>query len=76
MIWPIAAASSAASAPTPAPEPARTAPVTVQAKATVRILSGVRISFDSTASGDLPPPRDAEVTTDGKVQQARLIEFE
>ncbi|MES2120072.1 MAG: hypothetical protein V4513_05790 [Pseudomonadota bacterium] len=49
---------------------------TVQARATVRIVSGVRLKLDGTANADAPAPRDAIVRTADLVQPARLIEFQ
>jgi hypothetical protein len=72
MLW-IAAAALAASAP----EAARPAPVVAQATASVRIVSGVRLSLDSPANRGAPPAHDSRVKTeDGKTRPARLIEFE
>jgi hypothetical protein len=71
MFW-IAAATLAVSAP----QPSRPAPVVAQTTATVRIVSGVRLSFNSPSNPGAPPAHDSRVTTDGKVQPARLIEFE
>jgi hypothetical protein len=51
-------------------------PVAVQATATVRIISGVRLKLDSTTNADAPPARDVTVTTNGTQQPARLIEFQ
>ena len=67
-----AAAALAASAPAPS----RTAPVVAQASATVRIISGVRIKFDSPHNAGAPPAHDSKIAAEGKVQRARLIEFE
>lgn len=49
----------------------------VQARATVRIISGVRLKLDSATNPDAPPAHDSTVRTgeDGP-QPARLIEFE
>jgi hypothetical protein len=56
-----------------APSPA----VAVQATATVRILSGVRLKLDSPDNAGAPPAHDSVVTTkDGTAQPARLIEFQ
>ena len=72
MLWIAAAALSAST-----PEPTRPVPTVAHATATVRIVSGVRISFDSPTNRGAPRAHDSKVTTtDGKVQPARLIEFE
>lgn len=74
MLW-LAAAAAVAAAPWP--EPARaSAPVVAQATASVQIVSGVRLKLDSPTNSGAPPAHDAKITADGKVQQARLIEFE
>jgi hypothetical protein len=73
MLWLLASAAIAASAPhSEGPTPAA-----VQARATVRIISGVRLKLDSTTNPDAPPAHDSVVVaTDGSRQPARLIEFE
>ena len=71
MLW-IAAAALVSGAP----ESSRPGPVVAQARATVRIISGVRLSLDSPTNRGAPPAHDSKVTTNGKVQPARLIEFE
>ena len=49
----------------------------VQATATIRVISGVRVSFDSEQNGtDVPPPRQTVVKTGDTQQPARLIEFQ
>lgn len=49
----------------------------VQARATVRIISGVRLKLDSPTNADAPAARDSFVVArDGSHQPARLIEFE
>jgi hypothetical protein len=72
MILLAAAAAIAASTPAKSGQ----APVMVQAKATVRILSGVRLKLDSPTNPDAPRAHDSIVTTNGRQQPARLIEFE
>lgn len=71
----LAAAVAAATAPPGAAQRAP-APVAVEAVATVRIVSGVRIKFDSSTNEGAPPAHDSKVKSDGKVLAARLIEFE
>lgn len=71
----VLAAALAATAP-PSSAPA-TAHVAVQATATVRIISGVRLKLDSATNADAPPAHDGLVTTnDGTAHPARLIEFQ
>ena len=71
MLW-LAAAAVAASTP----QSSGPAPVVVQATATVRILSGVRLKLDSPTNTDAPLAHDTAVKTDGTQQPARLIEFQ
>lgn len=59
----------------PQPQPVSTGP-TVQARATVRIVSGVRLRLDGTVNAAAPAPRDATIRTADAVQPARLIEFQ
>lgn len=67
------AAAIAASAPASGrPAPA----VVAEATATVRIVSGVRLKLDSTINADAPVAHDSKVKAEGKLQPARLIEFE
>jgi hypothetical protein len=69
----------AAAAALAAPAPANSGPrpvLAVQAEASVRIISGVRLKFDSPTNEGAPPAHDSKVTADGKAQRARLIEFE
>jgi hypothetical protein len=47
-----------------------------EARATVTILSGVRVKFDSAPGSGAPPVHEASVTTNGTRQPARLVEFE
>jgi len=71
----LAAAIAAATAP--AGSTASSPVVEVQATATVRILSGVRLKLDSSSNAGAPPAHDSAVTAkDGTVQPARLIEFQ
>jgi hypothetical protein len=69
------AAAVAAQTPRTATAPAL-APVVVQATATVRILSGVRLKLDSPTNAGAPAAHDSTVTTDGAQHPARLIEFQ
>jgi hypothetical protein len=72
MLW-LAAATAIASSPTPhGPTGAA-----VQARATVRILSGVRLKLDSPTNEGAPTAHDGVFTDrDGNRQPAKLIEFE
>ena len=66
------ALAAAASATPLAPS---TGPV-VQARATVRIVSGVRLKLDGSANGDAPPPRETIIVAGGQPHPASLIEFQ
>ena len=71
----LAAAAIASALPQNAP--GASAPPVVQARATVRIVSGVRIQWERQASaGDIPPARTTVVQTVNGPQPAKLIEFE
>jgi hypothetical protein len=48
----------------------------VQATASVRILSGVRLHLDGQATKDAPAPRDTVIQSATGKQSARLIEFQ
>lgn len=71
MVW-LAIAAIAASAP----QPSGPRPAVVQATATVRIVSGVRLRLDSLMNRDAPIAHRTKVTTDGVRRDAQLIEFE
>ncbi len=71
MLLLIAAASASATPPN-----TQSAAAVIQATATVRIISAVRVNLDSPTNPQAPPAHDSRVTADGKVQPARLIEFE
>jgi hypothetical protein len=47
-----------------------------QARATVQIISGVRLKLDGQANADAPAPRDSVIQANGESQPARLIEFQ
>ncbi|HKX92720.1 MAG TPA: hypothetical protein VJM15_09890 [Sphingomicrobium sp.] len=68
------AVAAAVSAP---PEPARE-PVAsrVQARATVRVISGAVLRLGSAESRDGYITRDSVIQTGGETRRARLIEFE
>jgi hypothetical protein len=69
----VVALAVAASAAPSAPAPAGPA---VQARATVQIISGVRLKLDGQANADAPPPRASVIQANGQSQPARLIEFQ
>jgi hypothetical protein len=48
----------------------------VQATATVRIISGVRLNFGSATNEGAPAAHPSTVAANGERQPARLIEFE
>jgi hypothetical protein len=69
----IAAAIVAVSEPSTAP----TIRASVQAIATIRVISGVRLSFSAGLSdADVPRARDTFVKTGETQQPAKLIEFQ
>ena len=72
MLWLAAAALTASTLQPPHPNMV----AAVQAKATVRIVSGARIKFGSTGDPALPKVRKTVLRTNGTVQPAQLIEFE
>jgi hypothetical protein len=50
---------------------------TVQATATIRILTAVSVKLDASVNAGAPPARDAVLKlSDGTTQSARLIEFQ
>ena len=68
-----AAAIAASSSPTSSqPQPQ----VVVQARAMIRIVSGVRLKWGEKPSGDIPPARTTVIRTANGPEQAKLIEFE
>jgi hypothetical protein len=79
LFWFAAAAASALPAPAHAPQgPGRP---TIQARATVRIISGARVRLgpeqdQGRQDGDVPPQRATVIVADGSTRPARLIEFE
>jgi hypothetical protein len=70
MLW-LAAVAMTASVPHDWP-----ARPLVEARATVRILSGARLHFKDGHSDDGRPARKTIVSLDGSNRQAQLIEFE
>jgi hypothetical protein len=71
-------AAVAAIAASSMPQPAPSAGVSAQATATIRVISGVRVSFDGDQKQpEFPRPRDTTIrTADAERQPARLIEFQ
>jgi hypothetical protein len=71
----IAAAAIASSAPQS--PPMMSAGASVQATATIRVISGVRVSFGSEQNGtDIPQARQTVIKTGDSQQPAKLIEFQ
>ena len=73
MIWLAAAAAATVAPPS---KRASASVVVVQATATVRIISGVRLKLDSPTNADAPAAHDSLVIADGAQKPARLIEFQ
>lgn len=73
MIWLAAAAAATVAPPS---NRASASVVVVQATATVRIISGVRLKLDSPNNADAPAAHDSMVIADGTQKPARLIEFQ
>jgi hypothetical protein len=71
----VALIAFAAIASTPQEAPVPVAPA-MQATATVRIVSAVRLKFDGTLSPDVPTATITIVHTEGNPEPARLIEFQ
>jgi hypothetical protein len=72
----VAAAVAVAAVATP-PSPGHPASATVQATATIRIISGVTLKLDASTNPDAPPSRDTVIrSADGSTAPARLIEFQ
>jgi hypothetical protein len=71
MLW-LATAAIAASTPV-ATSPG---PVVVEARATVRIVSGVRLKLDSPTNSGAPRAHETTLRADGVRRDARLIEFQ
>lgn len=79
MLWLLATAAAAATAqPTQQAQQPQAAAAVVQAKASIRILSAVRVSLseDGTSDESAPEPQDTTVRSAGDMQPARLVEFE
>ena len=75
MLFLVATAAAATALPAPSSSEAPR-PVMAEARASVRIVSGVRLKLDSPTNRDAPPAHDAKVLVNGKDEPARLIEFE
>ena len=73
MLWLAALALTAQPPQSATPQRVR---ATVQAQATVRIISATRIRFDGHPSANAPPASEGLVHSEGNAQPARLIEFE
>ena len=71
-------AAAAIVSPVPQAPPAiMSAGASAQATATMRVISGVRVSFDARQSGtDLPQTRQTVVKIGDSQQPAKLIEFQ
>jgi hypothetical protein len=72
MLWFALAIASVASQPAPTGPTA----AVVQATATLRIISGVRLTLHSATNADAPAAHRTTVTADGSIRPAQLIEFE
>ena len=73
MVLLLAAVLATASTPPAAPAPSATA----QATATIRVITGVRLTFNAAVNPGAPAAHDAVVRqADGASQPAKLIEFQ
>lgn len=70
----LAAAAIAASIPQGAPQVVARA--SVQARATVRIISGAEIRFAQQSTPDVPAARETLIRNNGVAQPAKLVEFQ
>ena len=51
--------------------------ITVQARATIRVVSAVRLKFGAADNGGVPPPRFSLVRlADGSQQPVKVIDFQ
>jgi hypothetical protein len=75
MMFLLFAAASVASVHEDAVRSTPKAPV-AQARATVRIVSGVVLRLDSRTNPGAPPAHDGKVVIEGGERPAQLIEFE
>jgi hypothetical protein len=70
----LAAAAAVLASPPPGGHPVS---ATVQATATIRIVSAVQIKFDAETNPGAPPARNAVLrSSDGSTRSAKLIEFQ
>jgi hypothetical protein len=69
-------AAAAAAGSTPQAPPRSPAAAVVEARATVRILSGVRVHLGNERGRDGFVRRDSVIRSAGRTEPARLIEFE
>jgi hypothetical protein len=74
MVLLLTAAATALASSSPAAHPVS---ATAQATATIRVVTGVRISFDVETNPGAPPVRNTVLHfSDGTVTAAKLIEFQ
>jgi hypothetical protein len=67
----------AAAALATTPPPGHPVAAVVQATATIRIVTAVRLKLDAPANDGAPPSRDSVIRLpDGSIEAARLIEFQ
>lgn len=71
-----AIAASAAPASAGTGTPPQSPRTVVQARATVRILSGARLRLDGSPNVEAPVARETVIRANGTSQPAKLIEFE
>jgi hypothetical protein len=81
LVWFIAAAAAASAIPASAHPGGRPPRAVLQARATVRIVSGACVKLGPHQKGDpqssdVPLQRDAVIVADGSQRPAKLIEFE
>jgi hypothetical protein len=69
-------AAAIAAGPTPQARPRNPVAAVVEARATVRIVSGARVHFGGEFAGDVPVARDSIIRSAGQAAPAKLIEFE
>jgi len=69
-------AAAIAAGPAPQARPRNPVAALVEARATVRILSGARVHFGGEFGRDGPVVRDSVVRSAGETAPAKLIEFE
>lgn len=74
MMFLLAAAAIASTAPQTLP--AHAVRASVQARATIRIISGAELRLSERSSGDGFVARDSVIRSAGVEQQAKLIEFQ